>query len=81
MKGSRTPRATTWFVIAVALLMASPAFAYLGPGAGLGMIGSLMAVLIVVLLTLVGLVVYPIRLLRKRRSHTTATDGDSTMSD
>ena len=39
--------------------------AYVGPGAGLGMIGSLLAVLAAVVIGLVGLVLYPITLIRK----------------
>ena len=49
------------------LLAAAPADAYVGPGAGLGMIGSLIAVIAVVLIMVFGLIVYPVRLLRKRR--------------
>ena len=45
-------------------------WAYLGPGAGLGMIGSLIAVIVVVLVSVVGLVIYPLRILRKRRTRT-----------
>lgn len=49
------------------LLFPGPAVAYLGPGAGLGMLGSLVAVVFVALFILFGLVIYPIRLLRKKR--------------
>ena len=40
-------------------------FAYVGPGAGLGAIGALFAVLAAVALGLVGLVMYPIKLFRQ----------------
>lgn len=43
------------------------ASAYIGPGAGLGMIGSLIAIAIVVLIVILGLVIYPVRLIRKKR--------------
>jgi len=39
---------------------------YVGPGAGLGMIGALLAVLCVIFLGLLGPVLYPIRLIRRR---------------
>jgi len=39
--------------------------AYVGPGAGLGMIGSLLAVLAAVVIGVIGLVLYPITLIRK----------------
>jgi Flp pilus assembly protein TadB len=43
------------------------AIAYIGPGAGLGMIGSLIAIAVVALIVVLGLVIYPIRLMRKKR--------------
>lgn len=43
------------------------ASAYIGPGAGLGMMGSLFAIAVVALIVLLGLVIYPIRLMRKKR--------------
>jgi len=51
----------------VALLLATQAEAYMGPGAGLGMIGSLLAVGGALLLAFAGVVVLPLRLLLKRR--------------
>lgn len=39
--------------------------AYVGPGAGLGAVGALVAVLAAIGLGLVGLVLYPIQLFRK----------------
>ena len=44
---------------------AGSAAAYLGPGAGLGMLSSLFAVLGVVLLALLGVILFPIRMLLK----------------
>jgi hypothetical protein len=55
-------------VFIVTLLAATPAFAYLGPGAGLGMLGSLFAVIGAVLLAILGILILPVRMiLRKRR--------------
>lgn len=54
--------------VTLSILTASGnAFAYLGPGAGLGMIGSLIAVILVILVVILGLVIYPIRMHRKRK--------------
>ena len=55
--------------IVIALLAAAPlvAQAYVGPGAGLGMIGSLLAVVGAMLLSLLGLILWPWRVLKKRR--------------
>lgn len=59
-------RATILAVVG-AIMAPATAFAYVGPGAGLGMVGSLVAVLGAMLVALVGLVVLPVRLLLKRR--------------
>ena len=44
-----------------ALTLAEPASAYLGPGAGLGAIGAVIALFAAVLLAVVGFVWYPIK--------------------
>lgn len=56
------------------LILGEPAAAYLGPGAGLGMIGSLIAIVVVGLIMVLGLVIYPIKLLRKRRRDRSTAD-------
>lgn len=50
-----------------ALLAAGPAAAYMGPGAGLGMIGSLVAVIGAVLIAVLGIVILPVRMILKKR--------------
>jgi uncharacterized membrane protein len=50
-----------------AAIVPGVALAYVGPGAGLGMIGSLIAVVGVVLVAMVGLIILPFRMLQKRR--------------
>lgn len=49
------------------LVTATPAFAYMGPGAGLGMLGSLVAVIGAVLIAVFGILVLPIRIILKKR--------------
>ncbi len=56
------------FVVSFMLSISNTAHAYLGPGAGLGMMGSLIALVIAILVIVLGLVIYPIRCLLKRRS-------------
>jgi hypothetical protein len=53
--------------------------AYVGPGAGLGAVGALLAVLGVVVLCVAGLVLYPLQLLRNRlrRRHEGPVGGQS----
>ena len=58
------------FVLFCSPAHASPVLGYIGPGAGLGMLGSLFAVLFVLALALLGPILYPIRLFlswRRRR--------------
>ena len=50
-----------------AMLASTSAAAYMGPGAGLGMLGSLVAVVGAVLVAVVGILVLPVRMLLKRR--------------
>lgn len=61
------------FVFLATMLAATPADAYLGPGAGLGMLGSLLAVGGALLLALAGIVVLPLRMLLKRRRKAAAS--------
>lgn len=53
-------------VFCALLAVAEPAFAYMGPGAGLGMIGSLLALLGAGVLAVLGLLILPVRMLIKR---------------
>lgn len=53
-------------------LAATPAFAYVGPGAGLTAIGTMIAVILALVLAVVGFVWYPLkRLMRKKRTAST----------
>ncbi len=58
-----------------------PVFGYIGPGAGLGFLGSLLAILMVVFLGLVGLILYPLKLcirwVRSRTSKSASAAGQS----
>ena len=68
--------------IVVALLAAAPllAHAYVGPGAGLGMIASLLAVVGAMLLSILGLILWPLRMLRARRQAKRVRPSDETGS-
>jgi hypothetical protein len=60
---------TVALVLAVALLAASPdtAHAYIGPGAGITVLGALWAVVAAIALALAGLLAWPIRAMMRRR--------------
>jgi hypothetical protein len=68
MHDYRSWRNSALAVIAV-LLTPAPAFAYMGPGAGIGTILAALGVLGAIMLWLFSLIYYPIkRLMRKRRN-------------
>lgn len=65
---SRRVRGAAAATLAV-ILSAAPALAYVGPGAGLTALGTMIAVIAVVILAVVGFVWYPLkRLLRKNNA-------------
>lgn len=56
-------------------LGATPAFAYVGPGAGLTAVGTMVAVILALLLAVIGFVWYPLkRAMRKRRAEQLAAE-------
>jgi hypothetical protein len=78
---------TLALALAVGLLAASPdtAHAYIGPGAGITVLGALWAVVVAIVLALAGLLAWPIRTMMRRRKQgrlaaakpLAAGDGDS----
>jgi hypothetical protein len=54
--------------LVVCLLLPSPASAYVGPGSGISAIGSALALVMGILLTIIGFVWYPIKRLFRRIS-------------
>jgi len=66
--------------LAATALAAGPAMAYIGPGAGISMLGALWAVIAGIVLAIAGLLIWPIRaLLRRRKAH--AETGTASMSE
>jgi hypothetical protein len=61
-------------VLAFLLSTAAPAFAYVGPGAGLTAIGAALAFVGAIVLAIVGFIWYPIKRLLKGRSVRKASD-------
>lgn len=57
-----------------ACVVAPAAVAYVGPGAGLGVLGAMLAIVAAVLATVVGLILWPLRMvMRRRRRNAAAT--------
>lgn len=73
-------------VLAVAvlagLIFSAPAFAYIGPGAGLSAIGSVLALIGAVLLMILGFVWYPVkRILARRKQNSPPPDTEAGVSE
>ena len=51
----------------LALLFPATTFAYVGPGAGISMLGSLWGLIIAVVFVIFGLLVLPIKIMRNKR--------------
>jgi hypothetical protein len=52
---------------------APAAMSYVGPGAGLGMIASIFAMLLAVVATILGLILWPLRKLKQRKKSAMST--------
>jgi hypothetical protein len=72
-------RSTIWIVFLVSSIALIPteSAAYVGPGAGLGLVGSIAAVLVALCVAAFGLIIFPIKLLRARKKRTTAEDNNT----
>jgi hypothetical protein len=57
------------------LLLPTVAFGYVGPGAGLSMIGSLIAVAVAVVLAIIGAILIPIKILIKQMKMRRKNEG------
>jgi len=82
MNEARGPRARRMGVATTALAvltLALPVAAYVGPGAGLSALGSLLALLAAVVVAIAGFLWYPIKRLFGKRS-ATAKQADSSSS-
>ena len=53
--------------LSMVLAWSEPALAYVGPGAGISMLGALGAVIVAILFALGGLIWWPVRTMRRRR--------------
>ena len=73
------PHYMRFIVLIVLTLFSMSAFAYVGPGLGLGVIGALIGGVLAVLLAIAGVVWYPIKRLLKRMG--TAEDSVEARSE
>lgn len=67
MKASKGPHARHLIALLAAVAIPGSAFAYVGPGAGLTMLGALLGVLAALVLAITGVLLWPIRAMLARR--------------
>lgn len=67
----RVPHVICWLVVLLAT-MAQPAAAYIGPGAGITMLGALWGVIVAIALAFGAILFWPIRIMLRRRKRGTA---------
>lgn len=65
----------------IGALWSAPALAYIGPGAGITMLGALWGVVVAIALAIGAVLLWPIRILFRRRRKSTAESADETMEE
>jgi membrane protein YdbS with pleckstrin-like domain len=63
-------------VPAALVMLPATATAYVGPGAGLTLIGSAISLIVVVIVAVVGLIIWPVRVIQRRRRETSKKDAE-----
>ena len=59
------------------LVASPPALAYIGPGAGISVLGSLLGILGTIIVAIGAILFWPIRKMMKRRKATAAAESES----
>lgn len=77
----RHPTRNTLLLCAILALYATPALAYVGPGAGLTAIGTMIAVIAALVLAVIGFVWYPLKRVMRRRKAARANDDSQKPSE
>jgi ABC-type transport system involved in cytochrome bd biosynthesis fused ATPase/permease subunit len=75
----RISRIAVTLSVVVLFVMAntSTAWAYVGPGAGLGILGTLLAVLIATLASVFGLILWLVRMIKRRKKGQARQHGEA----
>ena len=63
--------------LGLAVTLSDTAFAYIGPGGGLSVIGTVIALIGAILLAIVGFVWYPVKRMLRKKKPATETKSDT----
>jgi hypothetical protein len=77
----RGPSVVLALVVGLIAALPDVAHAYIGPGAGVTVLGALWAVIAAVVLALAGLLLWPIRVMMRRRKQPVAAKAAASESD
>ena len=76
-----TKKFTTVLASVLAAALSESALAYVGPGAGLSLVGALWGLLVAVLAALGFIILWPIRRMRRQRSSSHSDSGNGSKRD
>lgn len=76
-----TKKITAILASVLAVALSESAFAYVGPGAGLSLVGALWGLLVAVVAALGFIILWPIRRMRRQRSSTHSDAGNGSKRD
>lgn len=62
---------------AAVLLLSTPAMAYIGPGAGISVLGSLLGILATIVIAIAAIVMWPLRKVLKKRRQAAAGEAET----
>ncbi|MBT8064735.1 MAG: hypothetical protein KJN94_06925 [Gammaproteobacteria bacterium] len=68
---------TRLITLALLTLASSPLLAYVGPGAGISVLGSLLGILATIVVAIAAIVLWPVRKMLKRRKSRESLAADS----
>lgn len=71
----------TLFTLALFLSASQPALAYVGPGAGLSLLGAFWGLIVVLVAALSFVIFWPLRRIRRRVRASTGTGGEAAAAD
>ena len=64
-----------------ALLLSAPASAYIGPGAGISVLGSLLGIIVTIVVAIGAIIMWPLRKVLKKRRQNASAEGEQAIGE